>query len=89
MCTILETFTNRVYGEYKCSCGCGKILNCYANCIGAVDDINGDSWRMFSPECWERICKEWDLEEQSRCESTFQESLNHVYNSYSVSEGVK
>lgn len=55
----------RMYGCFKCSCGCGRILG--SNDIPYSDDdiipIVGDFekdeegffWRSFHPKCWERL----------------------------------
>ena len=53
---MYEIIYQKMYGEYKCACGCGKVLNCY--CIGVGDsenDENGYEWSMFAPECFARI----------------------------------
>lgn len=94
----LEVIKNREYGNYRCSCGCGKILgnpgvyitdNSYAYGIAEVTDDEGYAWRMFTPECWERICKEWDLEVQADMSSfDYKYTLNKMYNAYSASEEV-
>lgn len=56
---VLIKIKNRMYGDYFCSCGCNKLLgdaygiHCYG--VGYVDDDEGYEWRMFRPECWEKI----------------------------------
>lgn len=48
----LVKIAQKMYGDYKCSCGCGKVLTgmCYG--VGDEEDINGYDWRMFTEECW-------------------------------------
>lgn len=94
----LEVIKNRDYGNYRCSCGCGKILgnpepaitdNSYAYGIADVTDDEGYAWRMFTPECWKRVCKEWELEVQADMSSyDYQFTLNKMYNEYPASEEV-
>lgn len=59
---MLEKLTFTMYGDYLCSCGCGKplghplITKCF-KCIGVGDvaDEYGYEYRMFHPECWSRL----------------------------------
>ena len=68
---VLVTIKNKMYGDYVCACGCNKILGtqlgtyCYG--IGYADDEEGMDWRMFHPECWEKIATM---------------SLEDIYNNY-------
>lgn len=56
---VLVQIKNKMYGDYICACGCNKLLGsqlgtyCYG--IGYADDEEGMNWRMFHPECWEKI----------------------------------
>lgn len=56
---VLVTIKNKMYGDYICACGCNKLLGnqlgtyCYG--VGYADDEEGMNWRMFHPECWEKI----------------------------------
>ena len=65
----------KMYGDYRCTCGCNKLLGnrfgmyCYG--VGYADDEEGDTWRMFRPECWEEI------------KSMFPDQ---IYNSYKTNE---
>ena len=51
-----------MYGDYLCSCGCGKplghplVTKCF-RCYGVGDDADeeGYEWRMFHPDCWAGI----------------------------------
>lgn len=56
----LERFSQRMYGEYLCSCGCGEALigKCYG--VGEGSDDEGYRWRMFTEKCWERVSKMTD-----------------------------
>lgn len=76
---MLEEIRIRMYGNYRCSCGCGKVLGnpspyyglkdiCYG--VGRDDDEDGDEWRMFRPECWSKLN---DM------------SLEEIYNKYPAS----
>lgn len=92
----LEVIENREYGYYRCACGCGKILGSsdpkhveYSIGIAEVLDDEGDAWRMFNSECWERVSKEWDLEAQAEMSLfDYQFMLNKMYNYYPASEEV-
>ena len=57
-------FSLRMYGDFKCSCGCGKPLGypsvtqhdesiCYGVCDSSDDE--GYYWRTFTAECWKRL----------------------------------
>lgn len=59
----LDDFDLIMYGDYKCSCGCGKLLGRptngtdgkpkeYSHCVGRVDDEEGFEWRCFTQDCW-------------------------------------
>lgn len=82
----LEVIKNRSYGTHKCSCGCGKVLGNpgievnYAYGVGEVSDDEGYAWRMFTPECWERISSQYDINSQV--------DLNKIYSKYPASEEV-
>ena len=83
----LEVIKNRAYGNYRCSCGCGKILGVssgsvamYAYGVAEVTDDEGYAWRMFTPKCWERISSQYDIKSQ--------DDLNLIYNSYPTNEEV-
>lgn len=87
--TNLEVIKNRMYGDYRCSCGCGKILgnpepiitdNSYAYGIAEVTDDEGYAWRMFTLECWKRISSQYDINSQH--------DLSLIYHSYPASEEV-
>lgn len=56
----LERFSQRMYGEYRCSCGCGESLvgKCYG--VGEESDDEGYRWRCFTEKCWERVSKMTD-----------------------------
>lgn len=56
----LERFSQRMYGEYLCSCGCGEALigKCYG--VGEGSDDEGYRWRCFTEKCWERVSKMTD-----------------------------
>lgn len=58
----LERFSQRMYGEYLCSCGCGEALigKCYG--VGEGSDDEGYRWRCFTEKCWERVSKMTDTE---------------------------
>lgn len=58
----LERFSQRMYGDYTCSCGCGKSLvgKCYG--VGEESDDEGYRWRCFTADCWERVSKKTDAE---------------------------
>ena len=53
MIMTLVKIAQKMYGDYKCSCGCGKVLTgmCYG--VGDEEDINGYDWRMFTEQCWQ------------------------------------
>ena len=60
----LQKITLRMYGDYNCSCGCNKPLgnpgvtyteNDICIGVGEEDDDEGFGWKMFRPECWERL----------------------------------
>lgn len=69
----LEEIVTRMFGDYQCSCGCGKPLGRPTNGVdnkpielsygvGEVEDEEGFEWRMFTEECWERLRKTHSLE---------------------------
>lgn len=75
----------RMYGDYSCSCGCGKPLGnptvyytdddiCIA--VSEEQDDEGFEWRTFRPECWKRL----NLD-------TF--SLEEIYNKYPAAPAVE
>lgn len=72
------------YGTHICSCGCGKIIGTlgidvtYAYGVAEEEDIEGMGWRIFTPECWDRITAGRDLNNA--------EVLAEIYNEYSASE---
>lgn len=92
----LEIIRNREYGNYSCSCGCGKVLGNpnpdmieYSIGVAKVADDEGYAWRMFNDDCWERVCKEWDLEVQAEMSSyDYQFTLNQIYEAYPASISV-
>ena len=71
---MLQKFEQRMFGDYCCSCGCGKPLGHLKNgldgkpieytiCIGDLDnDVNGYRWRSFTKECFEQVSKGRSLE---------------------------
>lgn len=61
---MLTKIKLRMYGNYQCSCGCGKLLGnpsiYYSEsdiCVGVglEEDEEGFDWRMFTPECWSKL----------------------------------
>lgn len=74
----------RTYGNYLCSCGCGKVMGnptvyfteddiCPAVCD--VNDDEGWEWRMFRPDCWKKL----NLDKKS---------LEDIYNEYPIAKEV-
>lgn len=58
----IVTFKTIIYGEYKCSCGCGNVLGNdsalnvqWFNVIANAEDEEGVAWRIFSPECYKKL----------------------------------
>lgn len=76
----IEKYTEiecRMYGDYNCSCGCGRPLGnpgmvfpdsiCHG--VSTMDDVEeGYHWRMFTPKCWKRVKKG--------------KTLQQIYNTY-------
>jgi hypothetical protein len=62
---MIEKSRLRMYGCFRCSCGCGRLLGSndipYSNddIIYIVGDFEKDEegfyWRSFHPQCWKRL----------------------------------
>lgn len=61
---MYEKVQLRMYGDYLCSCGCGKPLGNpsvfyteedVAVGVRTTDDEEGWWWRLFRPSCWKRL----------------------------------
>lgn len=63
---MLQRFRMRMYGDYTCSCGCGKVLGTnsvfsrshdevVAVCVGDEADDEGRDLRCFRPSCFKGI----------------------------------
>ena len=62
---MIEKSRLRMYGCFRCSCGCGRLLGSndipYSNddIIHIVGDFEKDEegfyWRSFHPQCWKRL----------------------------------
>lgn len=59
---MLIRFKQKMYGDYTCSCGCGKQLDgiCYG--VGQEEDEEGFDWRMFTKECWDSTISNYSKE---------------------------
>ena len=54
--------SNFGYGEYQCSCGCGKKLIGRYAIVSEESDEEGYEWRGFDPKCWVEIGLTTDAE---------------------------
>lgn len=70
----LVEIQQRMYGDYKCSCGCGTQLIGLCCGVGDEEDINGYDWRMFDLNCWGNI------------KMHQHKTLEEIYNEYQPSE---